>query len=230
MILSHGVGCRRAPLRPAGANARNSLFASPGDWLHYGIFRCRAGVGEEERDRRWSAMMAAAQAGDRAVYERLLREVAPFIRAVVQRQQRQADRVEEVVQDVLLSLHRVRHTYDPARPFTHWLAMIARRRSIDALRRRRRTEAMEVADDAGYETFADPAANRVTEAFGAREGLAEAIAGLSPPQREAIELLKLREMSLAEAAAASGRSIAALKVNAHRAIKSLRQRLKGEEE
>jgi RNA polymerase sigma-70 factor (ECF subfamily) len=59
----------------------------------------------------------------------------------------------------------------------------------------------------------------------ATEGLGEAIASLSPPQREAIELLKLRELSLAEAATASGRSIAALKVNVHRAIKSLRKRL-----
>jgi RNA polymerase sigma-70 factor (ECF subfamily) len=187
-------------------------------------------VGNEDKDRRWSAMMAAAQAGDRVTYERLLREVVPFIRAVVQRQQRTRDRAEEVVQEVLLTIHRVRHTYDPARPFTHWLAMIARRRSIDALRRRLRTETMEVADDLAYETFADPAANRVMEAYGASEGLAEAIAGLSPPQREAIELLKLREMSLAEAAQASGRSIAALKVNVHRAIKALRQRLQGEEE
>jgi RNA polymerase sigma factor (sigma-70 family) len=187
-------------------------------------------VSNEDKDQRWSAMMAAAQSGDRLLYERLLREVVPFIRAVVQRQQRTRDRVEEVVQDVLLTLHRVRHTYDPARPFTHWLAMIARRRSIDALRRRRRTETVEVADDTAFETFADPAANRIMEAYGASEGLSEAIAGLSQPQREAIELLKLREMSLAEASAASGRSVAALKVNVHRAIKSLRARLAGEEE
>jgi RNA polymerase sigma-70 factor, ECF subfamily len=175
-------------------------------------------------------MMVAAQAGHRAVYAQLLREIVPFIRAVVQHQQRTRDRVEEVVQDVLLSIHRVRHTYDPGRPFTHWLSMIARRRSIDALRRRRRSETVEVADDTAYETFADPAANRVMEAYGASEGLSEAIAGLSPPQREAIELLKLREMSLAEASAASGRSVAALKVNVHRAIKALRARLAGEEE
>ena len=41
-------------------------------------------------------------------------------------------------------------------------------------------------------------------------------------QRVAVELLKLRELSLKEAAQVSGMSISALKVSVHRAIKSLR--------
>jgi RNA polymerase sigma factor (sigma-70 family) len=181
---------------------------------------------EAESDRRWSGLMAAAQDGDRTAYERLLREILPFLRALASRQHR-ADRAEEVVQEVLLTVHRVRHTYDPARPFRPWLAAIARRRSVDALRRRARTERHEVFDETAYETFADPGANRPVEVSAATEGLSEAIAGLSRTQREAIELLKLRELSLREAASLSGRSIAALKVNVHRAIKSLRKRLEG---
>ena len=173
--------------------------------------------------------MAAAQDGDRAAYERLLREILPFLRALVVHRHGAPDRVEEVVQATLLTVHRVRHAYDPARPFRPWVAAIARRRSVDALRRRFRTEAHEVFDATAYETFADPAANRPMEVSAATEGLGEAIAALSSPQREAIELLKLRELSLAEASRLSGKSIAALKVNVHRAIKSLRKRLQGEE-
>src|SRR5262245_57557210 len=93
------------------------------------------------RDREWSALMAAAQGGDRAAYERLLREILPFLRALAARQHRRPDRIEDVVQEALLTVHRVRHTYDPTRPFAPWLAAIARRRSIDALRRRGRTDA-----------------------------------------------------------------------------------------
>jgi RNA polymerase sigma-70 factor (ECF subfamily) len=58
--------------------------------------------------------------------------------------------------------------------------------------------------------------------------LGGALADLTERQREAIELLKLREMSLVEASKASGQSIAALKVNVHRAIKALRLKMKGE--
>jgi RNA polymerase sigma-70 factor (ECF subfamily) len=64
----------------------------------------------------------------------LLREVLPVLRAMVRRACRDAQDVDDIVQDVLLSLHAVRHTYDPARPFVPWLVTIARRRAADAMR------------------------------------------------------------------------------------------------
>jgi RNA polymerase sigma-70 factor (ECF subfamily) len=48
---------------------------------------------------------------------------------------------------------------------------------------------------------------------------------LSPGQKEALELVNMKEMSLAEASAASGQSVASLQVNIHRAIKKLRLNL-----
>ena len=57
------------------------------------------------------------------------------------------------------------------------------------------------------------------------EALRRAIQDLPPGQRDAIEMLKLREMSLKEAAAASGTSVGALKVSVHRAIATLRKAL-----
>ncbi|MSO93985.1 MAG: hypothetical protein EXQ86_11380, partial [Rhodospirillales bacterium] len=54
------------------------------------------------------------------------------------------------------------------------------------------------------------------------EALKRAIGRLPPKQRTAVEFLKLREMSLKEASAASGMSVAALKVASHRALKTLR--------
>jgi RNA polymerase sigma-70 factor (ECF subfamily) len=182
----------------------------------------------EDSDLRWSRLMAAAQDGDRDAYRLLLGEILPFIRAIVARQHRLPDRADDVLQDVLLTLHRVRHTYDPNRSFKHWLAMIARRRSIDGLRRRLRHGGVEIADEAAYETFADPAANRVEEARDAAQELRAAVASLPERQREALEVVKLREMSLREASEATGMSVAALKVNVHRALKALRARLKGE--
>lgn len=184
---------------------------------------------ETARDEAWPRLMAAAQDGDRRAYETLLRQATPYIRAVVRQVHAAPDRAEEVVQDVLLTVHRMRHTYDPSRPFRPWLAAIARRRSIDALRRRRRTEAHEIFDAAAYETFADPAANKHEERPATAAGLDAAVASLPAQQREAVRLLKLRGLTLAEASAASGTSIAALKVNVHRAIKSLRKRMTGEE-
>src|SRR5215471_12029723 len=184
-----------------------------------------------EIDQRWSELMAHAQLGDRLAYARLLHEVVPFIRVIAARQHGTADRVEEVVQDVLLSVHQVRHTYEPARSFRRWLAAIARRRSIDALRRRYRRANLEVEADAvsaAYESYADPANDRIAEAHACADHLHRAIIRLPAMQREAIELLKLRELSLIDASKLTGRSIAALKVNVHRALKALKVQLQAD--
>jgi RNA polymerase sigma factor (sigma-70 family) len=175
------------------------------------------------RDQAWSQLMRAAQAGDRNAYSRLLREVTPFVRSLLRRHCSHAQDVEEMVQDTLLTLHRVRQTYDPGRPFSPWLAAIAARRGIDALRRRSRVARFEISTEfEAYETFADPAANREIESLGAPEELEAMLQRLPPRQRVALEALKLKEMSLKEAAAVSGQSVGALKVNTHRALKALR--------
>ena len=81
---------------------------------------------------RRSELMAAAQAGDSAAYATLLRECVPLIKLTAHQQGVPADRLDDVVQDVLLTVHRARHTYDPRRPFDTWLRVIAQRRARDA--------------------------------------------------------------------------------------------------
>jgi RNA polymerase sigma-70 factor (ECF subfamily) len=58
--------------------------------------------------------MAAAQAGDSAAYQTLLRDCIPVIKSVARRRRVDADRIDDAVQDVLLTIHRARHTYDPS--------------------------------------------------------------------------------------------------------------------
>lgn len=183
--------------------------------------------GAAEQEHLWSGWMAAAQAGDAAAYDRLLRAIVPFLRVLVRRRLRQAEAAEDAVQEVLLTLHRVRHTYDPARPFTPWLAAIAARRSIDGLRRQGRIQRHEAADDEAAVTFADPASNKELREDDAAAELALLLAELPAGQRQALELLKVQELSLREAAAVSGQSEGALKVAVHRGIKALKARLSG---
>ena len=76
------------------------------------------------------------------------------------------------------------------------------------------------------ETFEVAETNSCEEAYGDPVALRRAIDGLPEGQRRAIELLKLREMSLKEASAVSGMSIGSLKVATHRATRSLRLALK----
>jgi RNA polymerase sigma-70 factor, ECF subfamily len=172
----------------------------------------------------WGELLAAAQQGDAGAYRQFLASIVPFARALARQRCRFDDMAEDVVQEVLLTVHRVRHTYEPGRPVKPWLAAIVARRAIDAIRKRGRIGAREVHDQPAYETYADPQANK-EEAGDAARTLAQMTRGLSPGQKEAVELVKLKEMSLAEASAVSGQSVALLKVNIHRAIKKLRRAL-----
>ena len=88
--------------------------------------------------------MTAAQAGDGLAYDVLLRDCVPIIKSVARRRGVSADHIDDVVQDVLLTVHRARQTYDPNRSFTAWLCVISDRRAIDLLRRARRQDVREV--------------------------------------------------------------------------------------
>jgi len=205
-------------------NARLRLVASP----------ARA-EGEATDDARlpngmldWSRLMARAQDGDRQCYRLLLEDVTPYLRSLAVRCFKEPSDIEDAVQDVLMTIHAVRRAYDPVRPFGPWLHAIANRRMIDRLRRQTRAKFREIALTAEHETFsAMPASLRQDSADGAASSaeLQAAIEGLPPDQRQAITLLKLKEMSLKEAALATGRSVAALKVATHRAMKGLRKML-----
>ncbi len=173
----------------------------------------------------WSVCMARAQAGDRDAYRHLLGAITPYLRTLVVRHVGNRSDVEDTVQDILLTLHTVRHTYDPARPFGPWLVTIANRRIIDGLRRRGRCAAHETPFEPEHETLSTCAANLQEEAADARV-LREAVERLPAGQREALRMLKLEELSLKEASAASGLSVAALKVATHRALKKLSEMIK----
>ena len=173
------------------------------------------------RDTDWAILMAHAQDGDRSAYQRLLREITPYLRSLAARRHRDPSDVEDAVQDILLTVHAIRHTFDPTRPFGPWLVTIANRRFIDRLRRQGRRRDRETPLMPEHETFSEPQAN--LEERPDKYELEKAIDELPPMQRKAVRLLKLNEMSLKEASTASGMSIASLKVNVHRAVKSLRK-------
>lgn len=176
----------------------------------------------------WEAWMAAAQAGDRLAYDRLLRAILPLLRAVARRRIKDPAEAEDAVQDALLTIHQLRHSYDPERPLRPWLAAITERRAIDRLRRLGRRAGRETTLEDLHETLSVDAANGGEQVVAAGQ-LRAAVAALPPAQRTALALAKLEDLPLATASARSGMSVGALKVATHRAVKTLRRRLGVEE-
>jgi RNA polymerase sigma-70 factor (ECF subfamily) len=107
-----------------------------------------------------------------------------------------------------------------------WLIAIGRNRLADQARRYARRSVHEVQVDELPVTFWAEEANIEAHQYRDPEALRQAVTDLPHGQREAIEMLKLRELSLKEAAAASGMSVGALKGSVHRAMGTLRKALK----
>jgi RNA polymerase sigma-70 factor (ECF subfamily) len=95
----------------------------------------------------------------------------------------------------------------------------------DGSRRQMRRTANEVSVAEYPETFSEEPANTLGTGYGDPQALHQAIGKLPRGQRAAIEMLKLRGMSLKEAASMSGMSVVALKVAVHRGMNSLRKAL-----
>jgi RNA polymerase sigma-70 factor (ECF subfamily) len=158
----------------------------------------------------------------------LLRAALPLLRAIARRRISDFAEAEDAVQDALVTIHQLRHIYDPSRPIRPWFSAITERRAVDRLRRRGRRAGRENSLEDYRETLAAPQANNGEDAIAAQQ-LRAAVATLPPAQRAALVLAKLEDLPLAEASRRSGMSVGALKVATHRAVKTLRRRLGAEE-
>lgn len=174
----------------------------------------------------WVAWMKGAQAGDRASYQQLLENSQRLVRSFLRKKlRRDSPHVEDITQEVLIAVHKAKHTFDTDRPYTNWLYTIARYKYIDYLRRWSRTEKNELYSDFDFDAFIAPENLK----FEIDDELHHAITSLPTKQRETVEMLNLKGMSIREVAETTGSSETAIRVSAHRAYKKLRKMLTGKE-
>lgn len=175
-----------------------------------------------------SELLRRAQEGDRGAYERFLFQVRHLLTALLRNQVGATGAIDDIVQETLVSIHRSRHTYDPERPIGPWLRAIALNRLRDHRRAHQRRTAREtyVAES----ELAAPTSDQHRYAADASKAadatyLERALNELSAIQREVIWLLKFEGYSVAEIAGLTGRSVASVKVTAHRGYRALRELL-----
>lgn len=157
-------------------------------------------------------LMARAQAGDGAAYRVVLDYSQRWLRRFFARRIAPAA-VDDLVQEVLISLHTKRATFDPARPYLPWLAAIARYRWVDALRRSYRTATEQITTEPGSEADA--------EELTARISLDRLLAQLPARQVDVIRAVKIEGLSIAEAAQRCDQTESLVKVNIHRGLRRL---------
>jgi RNA polymerase sigma-70 factor (ECF subfamily) len=176
------------------------------------------------KDHELRNLMQRVQAGHEAAYSRLLHQLRPIIGRMSRRQlpNAAASDHDDILQEVLLSVHAARSTFNPHLPFLPWLKAIVRSRTIDFARKQSRNTVGPLLSNEIPVDLIDEAANPTIGRNDTIDAIRRAIGELPTSQRSAIELLKLREMSLLEASAATGLSVSALKGLVHRAVGRLR--------
>ena len=171
-----------------------------------------------------ATLVAAARRGDRSAFGALYRRHARLVQAVVLARVA-PDSVADLVQDVFLSaMGRLDSLRDGA-AFALWVATIARRRAADWRRRRRDTVSF---DEAPAGTEMEPEitdhVERTMSRTRAKEALA-VIASLPEAYRETLLLRFVSGLTGPEIAERTGLTHGSVRVNLHRGVALLRERL-----
>jgi RNA polymerase sigma-70 factor (ECF subfamily) len=171
----------------------------------------------QEKD--WAAWMRAAMTGDAGTYRQLLVSLAGHVRAVARSRCRSLGapegEVEDLVQEVLLTIHLKRGTWDQSRPIGPWAAAITRNKLIDVLRRRGRHITVPIEDLVDSLPAEDPMPELSTR------DIDTFLSHLKPQQREIVRSISLNGSSIRETADRLHMTEGAVRVTLHRALKAL---------
>ena len=167
-------------------------------------------------------LMRQALAGDAKAYNALLVETVRLLRPYLSRRLKAKSEIDDVLQEILISVHRARHTYDGARPFQPWVFAIARYRLKDHLRKTY-SDLLRSADnlDSADNILAFPAAEPPLT----YDSIAGEINRLPGKQPHILKLLHNDGCTAKECAMRLGMSESAVKTAAHRAYKTLKKKL-----
>ena len=177
----------------------------------------------EEREQRWAEAMRAERRGEAVAYERMLKEVATALRRSLAprlvRVSLGAHEAEDLVQEILIGLHRKRHTWDPARPFLPWLHTITRYKLIDFMRHRRGDTRRRV--DLALEDWVEIVESPAHEADCSTWEVDRHLAVLPVSQRKIVRAIAVEGASVRNVARGLATSEGAVRVTLHRAIRRL---------
>ena len=157
-------------------------------------------------------LVRAVLDGDRDGFGRLYDLYAPLVHGILLARVPRAE-VEDLVQDIFLHAYKKLHTLREASAFGPWIAMIARNRAVDFHRRSKET--VEINDDLRGSQSQEPKAAEILEL----------IRNLPEAYRETLVLRLVEGMTGPEIATRTGLTAASVRVNLHRGMKLLRERL-----
>jgi RNA polymerase sigma-70 factor (ECF subfamily) len=175
------------------------------------------------------ALVARAQAGDRAAFGELYEQLAPkILNYLYYRTGGDRDVAEDLTEDVFSKvLEKLDRYEDRGQPFAAWVYRVAHNRLVDHFRRQPKQPTVRIEDcynlsEGGAETVLDTA---LTQGI-----LAKALRQLTEDQRQAVVLRFLQGLTVLETAAVIGKTEDAVKKLQARGLRSLSRSLGGRAE
>lgn len=168
------------------------------------------------------ALMRQALAGDKRAYADLLRETTRFLRPFLLKRLNSDSEVNDLLQEILLSIHKARHTYDGLRPYKPWAYAIAKFRMLDYLRTHYADQLRHAGEVSEMENILR---EDVTESPVTYESISVEVRKLPEKQATILRMMHQEGYTAKEVAEKIGMSESAVKVAAHRAYKVLRKKL-----
>ncbi|MEM9899774.1 MAG: sigma-70 family RNA polymerase sigma factor [Pseudomonadota bacterium] len=160
---------------------------------------------------------------DHTAFAEIFAHFAPRVKAFLMKGGADQTTAEECVQDVMATLWRKAHMFDPAQAtVSTWIFTIARNRRIDLIRRERRPEPEAL--PWGPEEEPQPA--DVLELQQESERLSAALARLPAKQRELVEKAYFRDLSHSQIADETGLPLGTIKSRIRLALERLRHEMK----
>jgi RNA polymerase sigma-70 factor (ECF subfamily) len=160
-----------------------------------------------------------ANTGDKKAYNIFLLEVQKLaLRYITYKISDQSIR-EDILQEILISIHQARHTFDPKKEINPWLYAIFNYRTLDHLRKiyKNLEDTVEIFPESSQTE------NYVTKHIETNESLDKALNCLNEKQRKILTLSKAQGYTSAEIALEMGLTVSAVKVTIHRAIQKIRK-------
>jgi len=161
------------------------------------------------------SLVAAAREGDRGAFGRLYLRYARMVHGILLGRVPVGE-VEDLVQDVFVAAMRQVHTLRDVKCFGGWLATVARNRANDY--HRRSVELVEFAEEV-------PEKRRSSGAEDDGAAILEVIRGLPEAYRETLILRLVEGMTGPEIAERTGLTAGSVRVNLHRGMQMLREKL-----
>lgn len=169
-------------------------------------------------------MLAVRDGRDRAAFGALFDFFGPRLKGFIMRSGTNGAQAEDIVQDVMLTVWRKAHLFDPHRAqVSAWIYQIARNRQIDVIRKERRP----VPEELKLPETDEIDASQILAVEQDAAQLKAALAKLTPDQRAIIEQAYLGELTHQEISAQSGLPLGTVKSRIRLGLERLRHDLKG---